>query len=302
MRYGVARLERGNSSAKHRLARGAWIEGVTEPVEPVELTALAALVRDIAEEAGALAVARRAEGVSVAATKSSPRDIVTAVDREVERLIHDRIVAARPDDAILGEEGASRPGTSGLSWVVDPIDGTVNFLYGIPAWSISIAVVEGEPDPQSWQALLGCVLNPVTGERFEAVAGGGATLGGEAIRSAPRVPLGEALLGTGFAYGGELRERETRAVGAIVDRIRDLRRIGSAALDLCFVGCGRLDGFFELGLNPWDLAAGALIAAEAGAELRGARGAKPDRALTIAAAPGLAAEIEGMLEELGYLG
>src|SRR6478735_4158362 len=147
------------------------------------------VARRIALEAGELAAERRRAGVEVAATKSSIVDVVTQADRDVEQLIRDRIAVARPGDAILGEEGGSTGGTSGLTWVVDPIDGTVNYLYGIPHYAVSIAVVEGEPDPLTWEALAGCVANPATGETFTAARGEGAFLGTHGIRVAPAVPL-----------------------------------------------------------------------------------------------------------------
>ena len=180
---------------------------VTPPLELLELA------RTIALEAGELAARRRGEGVEVAATKSTIVDVVTEADREVELLIRSRINDVRPDDAILGEEGGAASGTSGLTWVVDPIDGTVNYLYGIPHYAVSIAVVEGEPDPLTWTALAGCVLNPANGELFTAARGEGAFLasasGGPApIRVAAPVPLELALINTGFAYNATTRGRQ----------------------------------------------------------------------------------------------
>lgn len=262
------------------------------------------LARAIALEAGALAARRRAEGVELAATKSSIVDVVTAADREVEELVRGRIADARPEDAVLGEEGGGTTGTSGLTWVVDPIDGTVNYLYGIPHYAVSIAVVEGEPDPATWTALAGAVHAPPIGELFHAAQGGGAFLsaaGGseQPILVAPRAPLGQALVGTSFAYLAETRALQGALVAALLPRVRDIRRQGVAALDLCSVACGRLDAYFERTLNPWDHAAGALIAREAGAVVTGRAGAAPGRDLTLAAAPGLAAELEAVLDELG---
>lgn len=260
---------------------------------------LAALARSVALEAGALAARRRAEGVEIAATKSSIVDVVTAADREVEQLVRDRILAARPDDAILGEEGGGSAGTSGLTWVVDPIDGTVNYLYGIPFYAVSIAVVEGEPDPASWTALAGAVANPAIGELFHASRGGGAYLGERRIvaSTAPRLEL--ALVGTGFAYDAAMRGRQGAVVAALLPRVRDIRRQGVASLDLCAVACGRLDAYFERTLNPWDHAAGALVASEAGARVTGRGEAPPSRDLTLAAAPALHAELAALLDELG---
>jgi myo-inositol-1(or 4)-monophosphatase len=266
---------------------------------PAELLDLA---RAIAWEAGELAARRRAEGVEVAATKSSVVDVVTAADREVEELVRSRILAARPDDAILGEEGGGTTGTSGLTWVVDPIDGTVNYLYGIPSYGVSIAVVEGDADPLTWTALAGAVSSPAQGELFHAAAGGGAFLDDRPIFVNAPPPLGQALVGTGFAYVTETRARQGAVVAGLLPLVRDIRRGGVASLDLCAVACGRLDAYFERTLNPWDHAAGALIAREAGAIVKGHGDAAPSRDLLLAAPPGLAAELETVLDSLGVTG
>ncbi|MRG59590.1 inositol monophosphatase [Agromyces sp. CFH 90414] len=261
---------------------------------------LLALARDIAVRAGAFALEERRKGVSVEATKSTPIDIVTAVDRSTEALIRRLILEARPDDGILGEEGgAAQTGTSGLTWVVDPIDGTVNFLYGIPQWSISIAVVQGPPAPDAWTAVAGVVVNPVSGEVFEASLGGGARLGGEPLHVNASVALDRALVGTGFAYSIERREGQARIVADLLVRIRDLRRLGSCALDLCAVAAGRLDAYYEVGLGPWDHAAGALIAREAGAIVTGPRGGAPTGEFLLAAPAGLHEELGAALAAAG---
>ncbi|UOE43818.1 inositol monophosphatase family protein [Agromyces larvae] len=257
------------------------------------------LTRDIAVRAAGFALESRRGGVSVEATKSTPTDIVTAVDRATEAMIRTLILEARPDDGVLGEEDATREGTTGLNWVVDPIDGTVNFLYGIPAWAISIAVVEGAPDPGVWTALAGIVVNPVTGEAFEASLGGGARLAGEPLAVNTGVPLDQALVGTGFGYAAERRREQARVVSGLLPQVRDIRRIGSAALDLCALAAGRLDAFYERGLNPWDHAAGALIAREAGATVGGLDGARESAELLVAAAPGLFDELTAALVEIG---
>ncbi len=257
------------------------------------------LAVSIALEAGELARTRRGEGVSVAASKSSKEDIVTFADRETEALIRRRIKEARPDDGFFGEESGAERGTSGLTWVVDPIDGTVNFFYGIPQYAVSIAVVEGEPDPAHWTALAGVVLNPATGELFTATAGGGASLNGDPIRVNTQVPLDQALVGTGFAYRAEVRTAHARIVAGLVGQVRDIRRMGSAALDLCAVACGRLDAYFERELSPWDHAAGALIAREAGARVSGAPGRPPGREFVMAADPELSQTLEAALDTLG---
>jgi myo-inositol-1(or 4)-monophosphatase len=256
------------------------------------------LARVIALDAAELAARRRREGVEVAATKSTIVDIVTEADREVERLIRDRIADARPDDAILGEEGGASGGSSGLTWVVDPIDGTVNYLYGIPHYAVSIAIVEGEPDPLTWTAIAGCVANPATGETFTAARGEGAHLGGHPIRVAPPVPLAEALIATGFAYAAETRAVQGAVVARLLPQIRDLRRQGTASLDLCFVAAGRYNAFFERTLSPWDHAAGALIASEAGALVTGRDGRAPSSDFLLAGEPSVARALDELLVSL----
>jgi myo-inositol-1(or 4)-monophosphatase len=258
---------------------------------------LLGIARSTAVEAGALALQRRSEGVEVAATKSSPEDVVTHADREAEALIRRRLAELRPQDGFLGEESGAERGTSGLTWVVDPIDGTVNFLYGIPNWAVSIAVVEGEPDPVTWRALAGCVFAPASDEVFTATAGGGAFLNGDPLKANGGSDLSQALVATGFAYSAERRGKQAAVASALITRVRDLRRIGSAALDLCYVGAGRLDAYYEQGLNPWDMAAGALVAAEAGARVTGWNGAPAGREFLLASAPALADRLEGVLRE-----
>tara|TARA_R110000868_G_scaffold411750_1_gene708739 strand:+ start:40135 stop:40959 length:825 start_codon:yes stop_codon:yes gene_type:complete len=255
--------------------------------------------RTLALDAAELAARRRREGVEVADTKSSPVDVVTAVDREVEAFIRARIADARPRDGFFGEESDAGATESGLTWIVDPIDGTVNYLYGIPHYAVSIAVVEGEPDPQTWTALAACVTNPATGETFTARAGEGAQLGGEPIRVAEPVPLGLALVATGFAYSAETRARQGALVAELLPTVRDIRRQGTASLDLCFVAAGRLNAYFERTLSPWDHAAGALIAQEAGALVTGWDGARAGRDFILAAQPEVAEALVAQLSKLG---
>lgn len=257
------------------------------------------LARSVALEAGELAARRRREGVAVAATKSTVVDVVTEADREVERLVLGRLLDARPDDGLLGEEGSSVAGSSGLTWVVDPIDGTVNYLYGIPHYAVSIALVEGDPDPLTWSSRVGVVLNPATGELFTAEAGAGAYCGDRRMAVGDPVPLELALVATGFAYRAETRAFQGDVVARLLPRVRDIRRQGTASLDLCFVGDGRYDAYFERTLSPWDHAAGALVAREAGARVTGRANAAPSRDLILAAHPEVAARLEELLEELG---
>ena len=224
---------------------------------------LRTLAADIAREAGDLARRRRAEGVLLAATKSTIADIVTEADREVENLIRDRLDSERPGDGFLGEESGASEGTTGVTWVVDPIDGTVNYAYGMPAYSVSIAAVTGGADPARWQALAGVVYAPVLDELFSAARGGGAWLESRRLTVNAATPAG-ALLATGFGYDPATHDGDLATVRQVMPIARDLRRIGSAALDLGYVAAGRLDGYFERGLNAWDFAAGALLVEEAG--------------------------------------
>ena len=193
-----------------------------------------------------------------ATTKSSTTDLVTIHDRAAEEAIVAGLGAARPDDAIVGEEGTNRAGTSGISWFVDPIDGTTNFVYDLPLWSTSIAATDAEG------ALVGAVYAPALGELFAAARGRGATLDGRPIGCSDRTEVALALVGTGFSYLPERRRQQAALVAEVIGAVRDVRRLGSAALDLCFVAAGRYDAYFETGLNSWDAAAGELIAREAG--------------------------------------
>jgi myo-inositol-1(or 4)-monophosphatase len=221
------------------------------------------LATEIAREAGELARTRRSQGVHLAATKSTIADIVTDADREVEALIRERLRAARPGDGFLGEESGAERGDSGITWVVDPIDGTVNYAYGIPAYNVSIAAVRGEPDPSSWEALAAAVHAPAVGEIFTAARGHGAWSDGIRLTVTTETPAG-ALLATGFGYDPTTHDGDLATVRRVMPIARDLRRMGSAALDLAYVAAGRLDGYFERGLQPWDFAAGALLVEEAG--------------------------------------
>jgi myo-inositol-1(or 4)-monophosphatase len=260
------------------------------------------LATTAARSAGALVRDERPRHVDVAATKSSPTDVVTEMDTAAEALLTRTLLSARPDDGLLGEEGGLRPGTSGLTWVVDPIDGTVNYLYDIPAYAVSVAVVAGEPDPAGWHALAGCVHNPVTGETWTAAAGRGAWLDGRRVEVNQGVALDRALVGTGFGYTAERRAEQARVLATLLPRVRDVRRAGAASLDLCAVACGRLDAYYERGLKPWDLAAGGLVAAEAGARVRGLGRMPAGEAMVVAGAPPLADELAGLVREITTAG
>ena len=230
--------------------------------------ALLDLALEVATETGRMLVDERPLELGFG-TKSTPTDVVTVMDTRAERLLVERITAKRPDDGFLGEEGASVAGTSGVRWVLDPIDGTVNYLYELPGWAVSVAAeVDGEIQ-------VGVVVVPTYAETFAAVRGGGATRNGRPISVSDRVTLAQALVGTGFGYDAGRRARQGRILAQVLPAVRDVRRVGAASVDLCAVACGRLDGYYERGLAPWDLAAGGLIAREAGARVEGLHGAPP---------------------------
>jgi len=237
-------------------------------------------------------VARRLDDQHSVTAKSTSTDLVTEVDRDIERWLVERIVAARPDDDIVGEEGFGRATGSTTRWYLDPIDGTVNFVLGLPQFAVSVAVeVDGV-------TVAGAVANPVSGELFSARAGAGAWLGDRPLTGPRTVPLGRAVVGTGFGYQPERRARQIAVVAQLLPRVADIRRLGAASLDLCAVAAGRLDAYFEAGLNPWDWAAGALIAREAGCFVGGLRGEELGPRLTIASGPGCADELVDALSEL----
>ena len=257
---------------------------------------LLALAEGTAAEAGRLLASWRAEGrPEVADTKSSPTDVVTKMDRAAEALITERIRTARPGDAVLGEEGGqAAPSRTGVRWVVDPLDGTVNYLYGLPEWGVSIAAeVDGE-------IVAGVVAAPVLGQTFAARKGGGAWLrraGAEPVRLRCNdgVEMDRALVATGFGYDAGRRKVQGEVVAALLPMVRDIRRAGSAAIDLCMVAAGRVDAFYERGLNYWDYAAGGLVAREAGAIVGGLSGRPESTAMTVAAGPALYARLTEFL-------
>jgi myo-inositol-1(or 4)-monophosphatase len=214
-------------------------------------------------------------------TKTSATDLVTDADRWVEAELVEQLLAARPDDGVLGEEGAERPSRSGVVWVIDPIDGTTNFVYGYPGYNISVAAqVDGE-------TLAGVVVDIAHDEVFAAAQGAGATRDGHPIRCNDATDLGHALIATGFGYRSDQRTRQAQLLTRVLPTVRDIRRGGAAAVDLCWVGCGRVDGYYEEGLKAWDLAAGGLVAAEAGATVAGVPVAGGGPSLTVASAPGV---------------
>lgn len=194
-----------------------------------------------------------------ASAKSSATDLVSAADRETEQIIVSLLNDERPDDGILGEEGSTRSSSSGIDWIIDPIDGTTNFLYGHGSFAVSIGAYEGDT------GIVGVVFDPIRNETFSAVLGGGATLNGQPLHVPTEAPpLGEALLGTGFHYLSSRRLLQAQLLIGVLPAVRDIRRQGAASLDLCSVASQRLDAYYEAGLQPWDIAAGLLIASEAG--------------------------------------
>jgi myo-inositol-1(or 4)-monophosphatase len=220
---------------------------------------LLALAVATAREAGDLVAAMRRDGVDVADTKSSPGDIVTQADRASEELIRERLLGARPGDGFVGEEGDDVANSSGVRWIVDPIDGTVNYLYGMPQYAISIAVeVDGE-------VVAGVVRSPELDVEYAATLGGGATRNGVPVRVRSTPALDQTMVATGFSYESDVRARQGRSVARLLPQVRDIRRHGSCALDLCGVASGESDAYVEEGANLWDYAAGGLVAREAGA-------------------------------------
>jgi myo-inositol-1(or 4)-monophosphatase len=250
-----------------------------------------------AREAAVLAAEGRREGVVVAGTKSSATDIVTEMDRRVEALLVDRILTARPDDGMLGEEGASHVGSNGVRWVLDPIDGTVNYLYGIPSWGVSVAAeIDGV-------GVVGVVAAPMLGETFVAVRGRGAhkhdQWGVHELRVNDPVELTGSLVGTGYGYTQERRIAQARVTSALLPYVGDLRRLGSCSIDLCYVAEGRFDAYYERGVHLWDYAAAALVVTEAGGVFGGLNGRGPSEDLVIAAGPNLYRGLHDVLRDNG---
>jgi myo-inositol-1(or 4)-monophosphatase len=243
-----------------------------------------------AAAAGGLLLERAGGPASGVSSKSSRTDLVSDTDRDAEALIVGMIAEERPADAIVGEEGADAPGSGEIHWLVDPLDGTINYLWGIPQWSVSVAALDHEGP------LVGVVHDPSRGETFTALRGGGTSVGDRVLRLGPGPPLDEALIGTGFSYIAQRRARQAAMLPAILPAVRDLRRFGSAALDLAWVACGRLDGYFERGLNPWDWAAGRLIVSEAGGVVEELPATGEDPLGCIAAPPALIGPLRALVD------
>ncbi|MEP7179760.1 MAG: inositol monophosphatase family protein [Pseudonocardiales bacterium] len=256
---------------------------------PAELEGFAV---ELAQGAAAVVGAYGRTALAVS-SKSSLTDLVTAADRASESWLAGQIAARRPADAILGEEGAGSSGTSGVRWLLDPIDGTVNYVLGLPRYAVSVAA---EVDGQVQAA---AVCNVASGELFRAHRGGGAYLGGTRLSGPREVPLARAVVGTGFSYDAAQRARQGAVVAGLLPRFADIRRLGSASLDLCAVAAGQLDAYFEAGLHTWDYSAGVLVATEAGCVASGLREQPPSARLTAVAGAPVAAEFFALLEEFG---
>jgi myo-inositol-1(or 4)-monophosphatase len=287
-----------------------------------DLPSMLALATEVAEEAAELLRERRLNGVRVAATKSSELDIVTEADSAAEQLIRSRILQARPLDGFLGEEGEPIVGSSGVTWVVDPLDGTVNYLYGAGPYAVSIAAVStvaggavapsesttgptsaaptsaGTVDPLSWTALVGVVVVCTEGVTYSASLGGGAAVDGTPLSVSREERLELALVATGLGYDRIARGEQMVTAAQVASRVRDLRMGGSAATELCLVAAGRIDAYYERHLGAWDYAAGALIVREAGGIVAGAGDNEPSSTLVVASAPGIAAPLRELLSDL----
>ncbi|MDQ3177358.1 MAG: inositol monophosphatase [Actinomycetota bacterium] len=249
--------------------------------------ALRRLATRLAVGGGEIAAAGAA-AIGVVDDKSSATDLVTQHDRATEQWLVDELRAARPGDAVIGEEGTAISGTSGYEWYLDPIDGTTNYVHGHTMWATSVAVgLAGD-------MVAGAVAAPALGEVFAAARDAGATCNDLTISAASDVTLGRALIATGFSYDVERRRMQARRMAQLIDRVADIRRGGSAALDLCFVAAGRVDGYYEEFLNVWDLAAGELIAREAGC-LSAPIGGTADPSGIVVAAPGVFGALHDVL-------
>ena len=259
----------------------------------LERAELLGLASRLAAAAGALAREGRAErGIAAAMTKSSATDMVTEFDEASEALIVSGILAARLHDSIIGEEGTDTVGTSGVQWLIDPIDGTTNFLYDLPGWAVSIAALSATGTE------VGAVYVPTTDELFTASAGGGAFLNGRPAHCSATDQVALALVATGFSYQVERRQQQGRRVAAMLPRVRDVRRFGAAAPDLCYVAAGRVDVYFEQWLGPWDLAAGELIAREAGCRTGSLTGGPAGTESVLAANPALYPQIAALIQDI----
>jgi len=255
--------------------------------------ALLALAVAVAAEAATLLLDGLTRARGSVDTKSSGTDMVTEMDRAAEQLIVDRLRQARPDDAVIGEEGTDVAGTSGIEWVIDPIDGTTNYLYALPGFAVSIAA------RSATGTLVGVVHDPLRRDVFTACAGAGARRNDEPLHASDEKRLAHALVATGFSYEAERRLRQAEVLRHVIPLIRDIRRMGAASVDLCSVACGRVDAYYEKGLQPWDHAAGALIAREAGAQIGDLDGDTISGDFCLAAPPALFEPLRQLLRTAG---
>jgi myo-inositol-1(or 4)-monophosphatase len=246
---------------------------------------LLAVAVDAARAAGAILVDHYERGVRHVTAKSTPTDLVSEADLEAERAIRELLLARRPDDAILGEEGDDVPGTTGLRWVVDPLDGTINYLFGIPQWCVSVAC-EGN---------VGVIFDPLREELFSVVAGEDATLDGVPLRGSDRDDLATAMVSTGFGYDARVRAAQAAVVARLLPQVRDIRRLGSAALDLAWLAAGRYDAYYEYGLNAWDWAAGEMLCAAAGLQTRHLEALRGTGPGLLVAAPAIVDDLEAIV-------
>ena len=251
------------------------------------------IAESLAREAGDMALRGRKSGPLTATTKSSPIDMVTKFDKASEAMITEGLAKIRPDDSIVGEEGAAKQGTSEITWHIDPIDGTTNFYFDLPMWAVSIGAVD-EHGP-----LAGAVYVPALGEMFSGARTEGSTLNGMPIGVRNNHDIADALVCTGYSYRISEREVHAKRVADIVMKVRDIRRFGAAAVDLCFVACGRLDAYFEEHLHSWDLIAGQVIATEAGAIISDYAGNPVTPAQVLAATPGVHADLIRLIATSG---
>jgi myo-inositol-1(or 4)-monophosphatase len=249
-----------------------------------------AIASGAARSAGAILVERFRGPASGLRAKSSPTDLVSEADERAEQAIVKHIGKYRSEDALVAEEGSTTTGQSGIRWYVDPLDGTINYLYGIPHWAVTICCAD------SSGPLAGVVYDPVRGELFEATRGGGAACGGRAIAVTKKTDLATALVATGFAYVAESRRRQGRVLEQILDAVRDVRRAGAASLDLAFVAAGRLDGYFESVDKPWDWMAGALLVSEAGGRVTQLHPSDPALPRIVASGPGIHDDLLSLLD------
>jgi myo-inositol-1(or 4)-monophosphatase len=261
------------------------------PPDDAGADALLDLAVQAADRAVAILVDGRRRALATARAKSTSTDMVSELDHAAEALIREVLLGARPDDGFLGEETGASPGSSGTTWVVDPLDGTTDYLYDHPGWNVSIAATDADG------AVAAVVAIPHLGETFTATRGGGARRNGEPVTCSVLDDLPGALCATGFAYDPERRRRQAEVLTAVLPRVRDIRRMGAAAADLCSVACGRVDAYWERGLGPWDAAAGALVAREAGATVWGDDLAPGT--FVLAAAPGIFTALRDLLVDSG---